>query len=340
MSANAAVLPLMMGLPDDRMIGVSPAPNSPGGFALNFLGNSRIGTHLTPEFKQRLLRVFFGPEIPITLPPKFADAPLINAIGDPDMAAESLRMLDRFLAERSRPCFNHPAAVLGASRDGVAAKLAAIDGLWMPRTIRERIDEPDDLARAARRHDLRWPLIVRVAGSHRGMATVKVDAPEQMKAALRGLRWGGRDLYLTEYVDCRDDDGRWRKMRVVIVGNDIFIRHLVIANRWLVHAGDRELGHLAEEQAALREFDAKMLPSIGGRVRAIADALDMDYFGIDCNLRPDGRLLIFEANVLMDILHNSMSAPNCWDAAIARIRDALTTLLFDPARWRHPEAPA
>ena len=334
-TTNAAVLPLMMGLPDNRQIGVSPAPASPSGFAFNFLGNSRIGTHLAPAFKQRLMRVFFGPEIPIRVPEHLRQAPLINAIGDPDISSISLRMLRDHVDATNLPCFNHPAAVLGNSRDGVARKLAGIDGVWTPRTIRLRIEEPDDLQRAAHEHDLQWPLILRVAGSHRGVAMVKVDDPAQTKAALRGLQWGGRDLYLTEYVDCRDADGHWRKMRVVVAGDGTFLRHRVIANRWLVHVGDRELGHMAEEEAALRDFDAQMLPAIGTRVRAIADALGMDYFGIDCNLRPDGRLLIFEANALMDILHNSMTSPNCWDAAIARIHEALVALLFDPARWRH-----
>ncbi|HEX6613512.1 MAG TPA: hypothetical protein VF022_06600, partial [Rhodanobacteraceae bacterium] len=90
-----------------------------------------------------------------------------------------------------------------------------------------------------------------------------------------------------------------------------------------------------EEEAALRDFRPQLLPAIEERVAAIGDALGLDYFGIDCNLRPDGDLLAFEANPLMDILHNSMTSPNCWDAAIADIHDALAALLFDPARWRH-----
>jgi glutathione synthase/RimK-type ligase-like ATP-grasp enzyme len=335
MNTNApAALPLMMGLPDDQRISVGAAPG--GGLSYNFLGNARIGTYLAPRFKQRLVRVFFGPNVPIRIPPRLRDAAIVNAVGDADISAESLGILDRYLQEHPAACFNHPAAVLAASRDGVAQKLANIPGVLMPRTIRLRIGEPADLVQAAREHDLRWPLIVRVAGSHRGQATAKADDPAQLRAALRDMPWGGRDLYLTEYVECRDEDGHYRKMRIVLVGREIFIRHLVIANGWLVHVGDRELGHIREEEEALRTFRERLLPLIGERVGAIGDALDMDYFGIDCNLRPDGELLIFEANPLMDILHNQMTSPNCWDAAIAQIHDALAALLFDPSRWRHP----
>lgn len=335
MSRNqAAALPLMMGLPDDQRVTVGPGPD--GGLSYNFLGNARIGTYLAPRFKQRLARVFFGPNVPIRMPPRLRDSAIVNAVGDADISAESLRILITYLQEHPAACFNHPAAVLDSSRDNVAKKLSGIPGVLMPRTVRLRIGEPDDLAKAARELDLHWPLIVRVAGSHRGQATVKVDAPSQLPAALRDMPWGGRDLYLTEYVDCRDEDGHYRKMRIVLVGKGIFLRHLVVANEWLVHVSDRALGHMQEEEAALHNFRSKLLPVIGKRVEAIGDALDMDYFGIDCNLRPDGELLIFEANPLMDILHNQMTSPNCWDAAIAEIHEALASLLFDPALWRHP----
>lgn len=329
-----AALPLMMGVPDDRKITVFA--RGAGGLGYNFLGNSRLATHLAPRFKQRMLRVFFGPDIPIRMPDEVRSAPIVNAVGDPDICAIALNMLREHLEATGVACFNHPDAVLGTSRDGVAEKLAAIEGVLMPRTIRLRIEEPADIARVAKQHRLRWPLIVRIAGTHRGSATVKLDKASQAKSALSDLPWGGRDLYLTEYVECRDADDRYRKMRIVVVGDAIFIRHLVVAQGWLVHVHDRELDHQQEEEAALRDFHSHMLPMIGDRIRAIAHALDMDYFGIDCNLRPDGSLLIFEANAMMDILFNQMTSPNCWDQAIVQIHDALAELLFEPARWRHP----
>ncbi|MGH8164936.1 MAG: hypothetical protein ACREP1_11455, partial [Rhodanobacteraceae bacterium] len=123
-----------------------------------------------------------------------------------------------------------------------------------PHTIRAHIDEPHDLNRFADEHGFAWPLIVRVAGSHRGAATVKIDEPGKIKEALRDLAWGGHDLYLTQYVECRDEDGYYRKLRVVVVGDKIFLRHLVIADDWLVHVHDRLPGHLEEETATLADF--------------------------------------------------------------------------------------
>lgn len=336
-SPNAMLL--MMGIQDSRQVTVTQNASN-GSLSYTFLGNSRIATDLAPRFKQRLVRIFFGPKVPIRIPPGLREHPMVNAIGDSDMAAIALRMLEEYLEQNKVGCFNHPSAILGSGRDGVADKLANIPGLHMPRTIRTRIDEPTDLQRLAEEHGLTWPIIVRVTGTHRGSATTLVDSPAQAKGSLRGLPWGGHEIYLTEYVDCRDADGHYRKLRLVMVGKEIFLRHLVIANGWLVHVHDRELGHLEEEIRCLQEYPTGLLPKIRDTMFAVAEAMDMDFFGMDCSLRPDGRLLVFEVNVLMDILLNTMASPNCWDEPIARIHDALAALMFDPTRWRHPQRAA
>lgn len=342
MSANAvsasSVFPLLIGIPDSGQAAVRVGPD--GAISHVLLGNARIATDLAPAVKGRMLRVMFGPGAPIRVPPALRARPHVNAVADADMSRIALQMLEQYLAENGAACFNHPAAVLGTARERVAEKLAGLDGLQVPRSIRLRLEEPADLARAVKKHALSWPLIVRRAGAHRGESTVRIDGPKQAKEGLRGLAWGGHDLYLTEYVDSRDTDGRFRKLRLVVVGGEVFMRHRVVASEWMVHAGDRDVRAVQEEARLLATFQAAMLPELSERLRALADAIDLDYFGIDCNLRPDGRLLIYEVNALMDILINTMQGPNCWDEPIRQIRDALGALIVDPARWRHPQREA
>lgn len=330
----ASLFPLCLAIPDSRQATVQASANGTLNYVL--IGNARIATDLAPAVKQRMLRVVFGPDVPIRLPPALAARPHVNAIGDADVSAIALHMLEEHLATSGSACFNHPTAVLGTARERVAEKLAAIDGLWMPRTIRLRIEEPAELAAIAAREGLHWPLILRTAGSHSGKTTSRLDTPDDVRASLRGLAWGGCDLYLTEYADYRDADGHFRKMRLVIVGDEIFIRHHIVADDWMVHFRDRDLRHLAEEEHALAHFDTEVLPALATRLRAVADAIDLDYTGLDCNLRPDGRLLVFEANPLMDILTNTMPEPNCWDEPVRRIGAAVEALLIQPTRWRHP----
>jgi hypothetical protein len=329
-----SLFPLLLGIPDNGQAAVRMGQN--GAINYVFLGNGRIVTDLAPQTKQRMLPVIFGPGVPLRMPPALRTRPHINAIADADMSQLALQMLEQHLCANDVACFNHPSAVLGTARERVAETLAGIDGLHVPRTIRVRLEEPADLARAVRKNSFVWPLIVRTTGSHRGAATVRIDGPQQAKEGLRGLAWGGHDLYLTEYVDSRDRDGHYRKLRLVIVGGEVFMRHQVVAAEWMVHAGDRDIAALQEEARLLATFASTLLPELAERLRALTNTIDLDYFGIDCNLRPDGRLLIYEVNALMDILINTMPGPNCWDAPIREVREALGALVVDPSRWRHP----
>lgn len=328
--------PLVIGVPDDGKATVRLLRN--GSLAYELAGNARVATDLGATTKGRMLRAVCGPGIPLQLPPALQAAPSVNSIGDADTCATALRMLEAHLATHGAPCFNHPSSVLGTAREKVTAKLASIDGILAPRTLRLRIAEPSDLLATVARENLHWPLIVRVAGTHSGQATVRLDTPAAAPAGLKQLAWGGHDLYATEYIDYRDPDGHFRKFRLALVGDEVFIRHHIVADEWMIHFRDRALRYLSEEEDALRTFEQHVLPSLADRLRALADAIDLDYTGVDCNLRPDGQLLVFEVNPLMDILTNTMPGPNCWDTPVRRIRAALEALIANPARWRHPGA--
>lgn len=336
-SHQDAVFPLMFGLPDDMMVGLhSITPQGTSSFRVP--GSASFLPYLDATLRARLATLYFGPALNLSINCSGLGLPLINNIADADVSRISLGMLERLISQMRSPCFNHPRSVLDTGRDRVASKLEKIADLQVPRTIRLRIDEPKDLVVAAAQARIDFPLIVRIAGVHGGLSTVRIDAAEDVSKALRGIPWGGRDLYLSEYVAYRDMDGRHRKMRLVVVGKQVFLRHLIATEDWHVHAQDRDAAAAEEEIAALEHFETRILPLISDRVQAIADSLDLDYFGIDCNLRPDGRLLIFEANASMNILLNSSPSPNCWDRPIRSIHDALARLLFRPSDWRHAHA--
>jgi glutathione synthase/RimK-type ligase-like ATP-grasp enzyme len=328
---------VMTGIPDDRRV-VLTSYGPDGQATWSVPGNSSFASQLAPALRQRLRNVYFGPLLQLGLRPEAAGRPLVNNISDPDTSAIALGMLVELVAKMRAPCFNHPAAVLDSSRERVAAKLAAIAGMHVPRTVRARIDEPADLGDVADAQGLAFPLIVRPAGAHGGEGTAKVDSAADARVALRGVPWGGRDLFLTEYVDYRDDDGQFRKVRLVFAGGEVLLRHQVVASDWHVHVRDRSAAALAEEAAMLEGFATTQLPRLRPTLDDVAAAMDLDFFGMDCSLRPDGRVLLFEANAAMNILHNTQPSPNIWDAPIRRIHDALAAVLFDPSRWRRRAA--
>lgn len=284
-----------------------------------------------PELLSRARQLWLGPG-EWSKPLSMRRFPVINYMADPDIYEGALRKADLVVRRVSRPAFNAPAAVLLTRRDQVAARLADVPGVRMPRTIRTSAPDRATLAKAIAAEGLTFPLLIRPAGAHGGAGMVKVDRPEGVRTAK--IRLDDGPVYVTEFVDFADADGLYRKHRVVVVGQQVFLRHVIIGDNWLLHAERRTQSTETEEQAALAVFAEQTCPGIRAAVMAVADALRLDYFGIDCSLRPDGGLLVFEANACMNILHNSAPSPSMWDAPIATILTALRGLLADPARWR------
>ncbi len=284
-----------------------------------------------PELPSRAQQLWLGPG-KWTKPLTMRRRPVINYMADADLYETALRKADEVVRLIKLPAFNAPAAVLRTRRDQVAASLADLPGVHMPRTIRTPAPDRAALAAVIASEGLTFPLLVRAAGAHGGEGMVKVDRVADLETAK--IRFDDGPVYVTEFVDFADVDGLYRKHRVVVVGQEIFLRHVIIGDNWLLHAERRTQNTEIEEQAALAAFAEQTGPAIRAAVMAVADSLQLDYFGIDCSLRPGGGMLVFEANACMNVLHNSAASPSMWDAPIATILAALRSLWADPARWR------
>ena len=70
----------------------------------------------------------------------------------------------------------------------------------------------------------------------------------------------------------------------------------------------------------------------------ITRRLDLDYFGVDCNIDSDRNVLLFEANACMKVLKNYKPPPNRFEAPITLIKHALESRLASPATWRYAQA--
>lgn len=284
-----------------------------------------------PELLPRARQLWLGPG-EWTARVKISRLPVINYMADVDLYRAALRKADEVVRQIGRPAFNAPAAVLRTGRDQVAATLADVPGVRMPRTIRTLASEPSALAEAIRAEALTFPILIRPAGAHGGEGMVKIDHAKDLEAT--PIQFDEGPLYVTEFVDFADADGLYRKHRLVVVGQEIFLRHIIVGENWLLHSARRGENTEAEEQAALTAFAAEVPPAVRQVVMAVADALDLDYFGIDCAFLPDGGMLVFEANACMNVFHNSASSPNMWEAPITTALTALRGLLADPGRWR------
>ncbi len=295
------------------------------------LGGTASFLPYVPELLSRARQLWLGPSQG-QKPFPIRRLPVINYLADADIYEGPLRKAARIVQRLGQPAFNAPDAVLRTRRDQVATSLAGLTGVLMPRTIRTPASDRATLIQAIAEEGLAFPLLIRPAGAHGGDGMTKVDRREDLETAK--IRFDDGPVYVTEFVDFADADGLYRKYRVVVVGDEIFVRHVIIGDSWLLHAERRTQNTQAEEEVALAAFAEQTCPAIRPAVMAVADALNLDYFGIDCSLRPDGGMLVFEANACMNVLHNSVPSPSMWDAPIAMILAALRGLLAEPARWR------
>ena len=293
----------LYGLPDDNDAKIVLHR---GRQELLVMGSANVYPALRPYFDaQELLLMGDAPEHHISWG---ADpAVVFNQISDPDTHPISLNRAEELCQRLNAPVVNPPDRIRKTRRDEVASMLQSVPGLVVPRTMRCRLSAPEDVSVQARQHDLQYPLLVRAAGSHGGHNLVRVDSPND-HLPLHRLPLDQREYYLTEFVDFKSSDGLYRKCRIAIVGGKPLMRHWVAHQDWNVHTAMgrqfmEQRGELLQEGTKMRErFDAGLAAEYQPTFQSIFQAIQLDYFGVDCNFLEDGRLLIFEANANMNML--------------------------------------
>jgi hypothetical protein len=225
---------------------------------------------------------------------------VVNAIGDADLYADpvgpdALANAERIIACSTVPVINKPALVRRTTRTGNALRLAEIPGAVTPRTAaipRRSI---------AALHDWDFPLLLRSPGFHTGQHCRRVDSPDALATAAVALP--GEELLAIAYHDCRGADGLFRKYRAMFIDGAIYPLHMAASADWKVHYFTAAMAG----SEALREEEARFLnrmpDTLGtramGALEGIAETLALDYAGVDFALRPDGSILVFEANATM-----------------------------------------
>ena len=239
-------------------------------------------------------------------PEQIADLPphalVLNAIGDPDLAAASDAMVDGFLARSHRPVLNRPDRVRATFRHRLPQTLAGLIDMVTPRTVRlsGEIVAAMGLAKAAAETGLAAPLLARPAGSHGGEGLVLARDAADLAATAPPT---GADIYLTQFHDYCSPDGYFRKYRMIFVDRRPFPYHLAISPHWMVHHQSSGMEgdpiRMAEEMAFLRDPAGAIGERAMAAIAAIGERLGFDYGGVDFTVLDDGRVLVFEANATM-----------------------------------------
>ena len=264
----------------------------------------------------------------------------IIAVGESDANASLLDALAPAAARWPKPMLNGAAAAIrNLGRDRAPAILDGVADLDAPPTLRVSRLQLTALAASglpigAILPGRAFPIILRPVDSHAGAGLEKLDDAAQIAGYLD--RHADELFYLSPFVDYAGPEGRFRKLRVALVGGRPFIVHMAVSDHWMVHylnAGmDQDAGKRAEEASMMSTFDEGFAVRHAGAFAAIHAAFGLDYLAIDCAEDREGRLLLFEADTAM-IVHD-MDPPDLYPykaAAMRRLFGAFQAMVADRA---------
>lgn len=219
------------------------------------------------------------------------------AIAEDARAAPALALAARL----GVPVVNSGARIGAMTRQGVAALLADVpDAVVPPVALLPRA------ALAAGAMPFPLPVILRPEHSHAGAGLVRLDRAEDAAAAL-AANPGAAAFCVAPYVDFAGADGRFGKARVIFVAGQPYPFHYALHEDWRVwyyNAGmDRCPSKRAREAAFLADLPGFLGAPAMAALAEIGRRVGLDYFGLDCALMPDGRLLVFEVETGM-IVHD------------------------------------
>jgi hypothetical protein len=306
--------------------------------AIDMGGNTPIEFLLEGSgIELQTLYVVDGVELPMPLPDH--DVAIVIA-SDSEECRDALRKIELKMSRWPRSLLNPPHLVRNLDRDKLHGLLDGIEGLHIPVTACVTRTQLSAVASstngiAAIAAKLQFPIIVRPRGSHAGVGLARIDDSAGIANYLAGRPEG--EFFVTRFVDYADDDGLFRKYRIVLVDGRPYACHMAIADRWdiwYLNAGMAFSESKRNEEAYfMRSFDSDFAVRHQAALAALVDRIGLDYFTVDCAENNNGELLIFEADNTA-VVHN-MDSPELYPYKAPQMRkifDAFAAMLSRRSR--------
>ena len=305
------------------------ADATPGLRLLAFAAAGDIGTNTPLEFLLEgsdiaLETLYIVPGEPLleTIP---AHDLAIVAVGEGDANQPVLDAIRRLIPTWPKPVLNHPDQIALLSRERLCALMQPEAGIVIPMTA--RIDRASlaaigkgEAKLSAHLSDGAFPLIARPIDSHAGRGLKKLDDAAAIAPYLAAQP--ERGFYISRYIDYRGAGGLFHKYRIVFIAGRAYAAHMAITDQWMIYYLNAAMGESAEKRAEearfMAEFDEDFARRHAVALDALAQKIGLDYFGIDCAETPDGKLLLFEADIAM-IVH-AMDSPTIYPYKVPQMR--------------------
>jgi glutathione synthase/RimK-type ligase-like ATP-grasp enzyme len=213
----------------------------------------------------------------------------ILALGESQKNNPVLDIIDQYRRIWPRPFLNHAQGIQRCARDHLAILFQSESQLVVPKTLR---------LTAATIQTQEFPYLIRPIDTHAGDGFFKIDNQAQRQVFLRDHP--SEFYYLSEYIDYRQEDGLFRKMRVALIDRRPYICHYAVDHQWMVHymSAHMELSQEKRDEEArfMAEFQTQFVARYGEQFQAMADKIGLDYVVLDCAVDRIGRLVVFEAD--------------------------------------------
>jgi glutathione synthase/RimK-type ligase-like ATP-grasp enzyme len=255
---------------------------------------------------------------------------IFNLISDADQAKAMLPPAARLAEKLGKPVVNAPGEILRTTREAVSDLLSDIPACRVPRAMRLAAGTDVSVAALARLLPFRFPVLARPAGTHGGDDFEKLESLDELARFL--ARRPDDDHYVIEYVNYASTDGYFRKYRFIFVGEEILPYHLAIGNAWKVHHVSTDMANqpwMQQEEAAFLADPAAIFNAAHYQaLHAVRKRFELDYFGIDCGLDPNGHLVVFEVNASM-LVHDDNTEFPYKNPFVRAIKSAFDAMLRD-----------
>jgi hypothetical protein len=257
---------------------------------------------------------------------------IINALSDADLCTSGLEAAQKLTSGTSAPVLNLPAMVLATGRLSNAGRLGQVPGIKTPIMLnfsRSILEDPDGLS-VLSAYGLRFPFLVRTPGFHNGQYFYLIENTHDLAIALDSLP--GDEITVLQFLDARNEDGKIRKYRVMVIDGEIYPLHAAISSEWKIHYNTAQMAdypeHRAEDAAFLNNMSEVLGPRAMAALVQMREILNLDYVGVDFSLNVDGEILLFEANPAMVVLPPEPDERWAYRRApVARIQNAIRMML-------------
>lgn len=250
-----------------------------------------------------LTTLYVMPDTPLPDPLPNHDVAFVAAPGDTDGARTFLTQIAHHVENWPRPVLNLPEHIMGLERDELWRTLNPLPDLVCPPTLRCSRDELDVFAHKNKRRSddftmFSFPLLVRPVGSHAGRGLVKLVRPDDVATYLEGS--DDEAFFISQFIDYSSADGLYRKYRIVLIDGRPFPVHMAISDHWAIWYLNADMADSVDKRSEEAQFFAGFEIEFAARhanaLAALAGAVKLEYFGIDCAETQDGRLVVFEAD--------------------------------------------